>query len=99
MASGNGPYLSCIFFFFFFFPSPLFLGNGQLIRPSDLTLGGCAARDAADHILQFQTELQGCGSTLTVCGSLLSLRPSTFFCVFEVTAVRVCVCVFLLPDD
>ncbi|XP_030265200.1 zona pellucida sperm-binding protein 3-like isoform X2 [Sparus aurata] len=43
-----------------------FLGNGQLIRPSDLTLGGCAARDAADHILQFQTELQGCGSTLTM---------------------------------
>ncbi|XP_073318544.1 zona pellucida sperm-binding protein 3-like isoform X2 [Pagrus major] len=43
-----------------------FLGNGQLIRPSDLTLGGCAARDTADHILQFQTELQGCGSTLTM---------------------------------
>ncbi|KAM8722950.1 zona pellucida sperm-binding protein 3-like isoform 3-T3 [Acanthopagrus schlegelii] len=43
-----------------------FLGNGQLIRPSDLTLGGCAARDAADHILLFQTELQGCGSTLTM---------------------------------
>ncbi|GAA6228474.1 zona pellucida sperm-binding protein 3-like [Lates japonicus] len=43
-----------------------FLGNGQLIRPSDLTLGGCAALDAADHILQFQTELQGCGSTMTM---------------------------------
>ncbi|KAM7365332.1 hypothetical protein PAMP_016267 [Pampus punctatissimus] len=41
-----------------------FLGNGQLIHPSDLTLGGCAALDAADHILQFQTELQGCGSTV-----------------------------------
>lgn len=97
MASGNGPYLSCIFFFFFF-SSPLFLGNGQLIRPSDLTLGGCAARDAADHILQFQTELQGCGSTLTVCGSLLSLRPSTFFlCIWSNCCA--CVCVFLLPDD
>ncbi|XP_071320683.1 zona pellucida sperm-binding protein 3-like [Trachinotus anak] len=43
-----------------------FLGNGQLIRPSDLTLGGCAALDAADHILHFQTELQGCGSTMTM---------------------------------
>ncbi|XP_070813920.1 zona pellucida sperm-binding protein 3-like [Chaetodon trifascialis] len=43
-----------------------FLGNGQLIRPSDLTLGGCAALDMADQILQFQTELQGCGSTLTM---------------------------------
>ncbi|XP_023249098.1 zona pellucida sperm-binding protein 3-like [Seriola lalandi dorsalis] len=43
-----------------------FLGNGQLIRPSDLTLGGCAALDAADHILHFQTKLQGCGSTMTM---------------------------------
>ena len=87
MASGNGPYLSCAFFFSSSSSSSLFLGNGQLIRPSDLTLGGCAARDAADHILHFQTELQGCGSTLTVCGSLLSLRPSTFF------FLCVCVCI------
>ncbi|KAF3857203.1 hypothetical protein F7725_009062, partial [Dissostichus mawsoni] len=43
-----------------------FLGNGQLIRPSDLTLGGCAAVDAANHILHFQTQLQGCGSTVTI---------------------------------
>ncbi|XP_010738843.3 zona pellucida sperm-binding protein 3 [Larimichthys crocea] len=43
-----------------------FLGNGQLIRPSDLTLGGCAALHTADHILHFQTELQGCGSTMTM---------------------------------
>nr|WDY35402.1 LG24G003870-2 protein [Siniperca chuatsi] len=41
-----------------------FLGNGQSIRPSDLTLGGCAALGTTDHILQFQTELQGCGSTV-----------------------------------
>ncbi|XP_054479995.1 zona pellucida sperm-binding protein 3-like [Anoplopoma fimbria] len=41
-----------------------FLGNGQLIRPSDLTLGGCAALDTARHILRFQTELPGCGSTV-----------------------------------
>ncbi|KAM6957957.1 zona pellucida sperm-binding protein 3-like [Tautogolabrus adspersus] len=43
-----------------------FLGNGQLIRPSDLTLGGCAAVNAADHILQFQAELHSCGSILTM---------------------------------
>ncbi|KAK5891212.1 hypothetical protein CgunFtcFv8_018489 [Champsocephalus gunnari] len=43
-----------------------FLGNGQLIRPSDLTLGGCAAVDAAHHILHFQAELQDCGSTVTI---------------------------------
>ncbi|XP_041637401.1 zona pellucida sperm-binding protein 3-like [Cheilinus undulatus] len=41
-----------------------FLGNSQLIRASDLTLGGCAAVNAADHILRFQTELHGCGSKL-----------------------------------
>uniref|UniRef100_A0A668A9H5 Zona pellucida sperm-binding protein 3 n=1 Tax=Myripristis murdjan TaxID=586833 RepID=A0A668A9H5_9TELE len=43
-----------------------FLGNGQLINPRDLTLGGCAALDTSDHILLFQTELQGCGSIITV---------------------------------
>ncbi|XP_030607042.1 zona pellucida sperm-binding protein 3-like isoform X2 [Archocentrus centrarchus] len=43
-----------------------FLGNGQLIRPSDLTLGGCAAVNAEELILQFQTELEGCGSTVTM---------------------------------
>uniref|UniRef100_UPI0037E92B0F zona pellucida sperm-binding protein 3-like n=1 Tax=Semicossyphus pulcher TaxID=241346 RepID=UPI0037E92B0F len=43
-----------------------FLGNGQLIRPGDLTLGGCAALDTADDVVQFQAELQSCGSTLTM---------------------------------
>uniref|UniRef100_A0A665TBA8 Zona pellucida sperm-binding protein 3 n=1 Tax=Echeneis naucrates TaxID=173247 RepID=A0A665TBA8_ECHNA len=41
-----------------------FLGNGQLIRPSDLTLGGCTAVDTTDHILHFQTELHGCSSNM-----------------------------------
>ncbi|XP_019733946.1 zona pellucida sperm-binding protein 3-like isoform X2 [Hippocampus comes] len=40
-----------------------FLGNGQLIHPSDLTLGGCSLLDIADDMLRFQTELHGCGST------------------------------------
>ncbi|XP_063734113.1 zona pellucida sperm-binding protein 3-like isoform X2 [Eleginops maclovinus] len=48
-----------------------FLGNGQLIRPSDLTLGGCAAVDAARHILHFQTALQGCGSTVMITDEAL----------------------------
>lgn len=74
MASGNGLDLSCAF-------SSLFLGNRQLIHPSDLTLGGCATLDTADHILQFQTELQGCGSTMRVCGFLSPLL-SLFSCVF-----------------
>ncbi|XP_012712720.2 zona pellucida sperm-binding protein 3 [Fundulus heteroclitus] len=43
-----------------------FLGNGQLIHPDDLTLGGCMAVDAVDHILLFETELQGCGGTVTM---------------------------------
>ncbi|CAM9136407.1 unnamed protein product [Lampetra planeri] len=42
-----------------------FFGNGELIRPSDLTLGGCAAVDADDdHVLHFRSELHGCSSTI-----------------------------------
>ncbi|XP_061571700.1 zona pellucida sperm-binding protein 3-like [Cololabis saira] len=40
-----------------------FLGNGQLIRPGDLTLGGCAAAEVVDHVLLFQTQLHACDST------------------------------------
>ncbi|MEQ2290095.1 hypothetical protein AMECASPLE_000011 [Ameca splendens] len=43
-----------------------FLGNGQLIHPDDLSLGGCMAVDAVDHILLFESELQGCGSTVAL---------------------------------
>ncbi|CAJ1086913.1 zona pellucida sperm-binding protein 3-like [Xyrichtys novacula] len=43
-----------------------FLGNGQFIRPGDLTLGGCAAADSGGHVLKFQTELHGCGSMMTM---------------------------------
>lgn len=46
-------------------------GNGQLIRPSDLTLGGCEAFDTVDQIVLFQAELHGCGSSVLVCDSLL----------------------------
>ncbi|XP_024149962.1 zona pellucida sperm-binding protein 3 [Oryzias melastigma] len=48
-----------------------FLGNGKLIHPGDLTLGGCAAVDAVDRILLFQAELQGCGSTVKTTEEVL----------------------------
>ncbi|XP_077368480.1 zona pellucida sperm-binding protein 3-like isoform X2 [Festucalex cinctus] len=40
-----------------------FLGNGQLIRPSDLTLGDCRLLHVDDHMLRFRAELHDCGST------------------------------------
>ncbi|CAB1417217.1 unnamed protein product [Pleuronectes platessa] len=49
-----------------------FLGNGQLIRAGDLTLGCCAGVDTDDHVLSFQALLTGCGSTLKMTeGSLV----------------------------
>ncbi|KAJ8407523.1 hypothetical protein AAFF_G00273800 [Aldrovandia affinis] len=44
------------------------LGIGQLIEPSDITLGGCApvGQDNSAQALLFESELQGCGSTLTM---------------------------------
>lgn len=69
----------------------MFLGNGQPIRPSDLTLGGCAALEVVDHILLFQTELHGCSGTAMVSASvcphihlLLSILKSlaTALCFF-----------------
>lgn len=54
----------------------LFLGNGQLIHPSDVTLGGCVTQQTSDHILVFQTELQGCNSEQKVCFFLF------FFLIF-----------------
>jgi len=49
-----------------------FFGTGQLVNPSFLTLGGCAAvgEDPTTQVLIFQYELQACGSSLTVSGCL-----------------------------
>ncbi|KAJ8407588.1 hypothetical protein AAFF_G00274450 [Aldrovandia affinis] len=50
------------------------LGIGHLIQPSDITLGGCAPVGQGNSVqaLLFETELQGCGSTLTMTeGSLV----------------------------
>ncbi len=49
-----------------------FFGTGQLVNPSLLTLGGCAAvgKDPEAQVLIFEYELQACGSSLTVNGCL-----------------------------
>ncbi|XP_029107441.1 zona pellucida sperm-binding protein 3-like isoform X1 [Scleropages formosus] len=50
------------------------LSNGQLIQPSEITLGGCVpvGRDPSRGVLLFVSELHGCGSTLmTMTNSLI----------------------------
>lgn len=49
-----------------------FFGTGQLVNPSFLTLGGCAAvgEDPTSQVLLFEYELQACGSSLMVSGCL-----------------------------
>uniref|UniRef100_A0A8C9WRL5 Zona pellucida sperm-binding protein 3 n=1 Tax=Scleropages formosus TaxID=113540 RepID=A0A8C9WRL5_SCLFO len=50
------------------------LSNGQLIQPSEITLGGCApvGQDPSRGVLLFVSELHGCGSTLvTMTDSLI----------------------------
>ncbi|XP_062242514.1 zona pellucida sperm-binding protein 3-like [Platichthys flesus] len=44
------------------------LGLGRLIKPEEIMLGGCPATDVDNlsHVLVFESELQGCGSTLTM---------------------------------
>lgn len=44
------------------------LGNGKLIKPEEITLGSCPATefDSLSHVLVFEHELHGCGSTLLV---------------------------------
>ncbi|XP_059187458.1 zona pellucida sperm-binding protein 3-like isoform X2 [Centropristis striata] len=40
-------------------------GLGKLIKPEDIRLGGCSATEVDDlsHVLIFESELHGCGST------------------------------------
>ncbi|XP_018599799.1 zona pellucida sperm-binding protein 3-like [Scleropages formosus] len=49
------------------------LGAGQIIQPSEISLGGCAptGQDPSKGILIFLSELQGCGSTLMMTDSLV----------------------------
>ncbi|KAM7399836.1 hypothetical protein PAMP_019077 [Pampus punctatissimus] len=43
-------------------------GLGKLIKPEEITLGGCSATevDKLSHVLIFESELHGCGSTLVM---------------------------------
>lgn len=43
-----------------------FLGNGQLVNPADLTLGGCPVILVDDGVFHFRTALQGCNSTIVM---------------------------------
>nr|XP_023681563.1 zona pellucida sperm-binding protein 3-like [Paramormyrops kingsleyae] len=49
------------------------LGFGQLIQPTEVHLGGCAPKgqDASAQLLLFESELHGCGSTLTMTKDFL----------------------------
>ncbi|XP_042270240.1 zona pellucida sperm-binding protein 3-like [Thunnus albacares] len=44
------------------------LGLGKLIKPEEITLGGCSATeiDELSHVLIFESELHSCGSTLVM---------------------------------
>lgn len=44
------------------------MGMGKLVKPEELTLGGCSPTevDTWAHVLAFESELHGCGSTLEV---------------------------------
>lgn len=44
------------------------MGTGKLVKPGELTLGGCSPTEVDNwaHVLAFESELQGCGSTLEV---------------------------------
>ncbi|XP_077467279.1 zona pellucida sperm-binding protein 3-like [Stigmatopora argus] len=57
-----------------------FLGNGHLIHPSDLTLGGCGPIRRADRALFFRSELHACGGKAQITDDTLiytfSLRYS-----------------------
>ncbi|KAA0708890.1 Zona pellucida sperm-binding protein 3 [Triplophysa tibetana] len=45
-----------------------FYGNGQLVNPAFLSLGGCGAvgEDVKAQVIIFESELQACGSSLTM---------------------------------
>lgn len=44
------------------------MGRGKLVKPEELTLGGCPPVEVDNwaHVLAFESELHGCGSTLVV---------------------------------
>lgn len=53
------------------------MGTGKLVKPEELTLGGCSPTEVDDwaHVLAFESELHGCGSTLEVRMFISCLSP------------------------
>ncbi|XP_026119663.1 zona pellucida sperm-binding protein 3-like [Carassius auratus] len=58
-----------------------FFGTGQLVNPSFLSLGGCAAvgEDPATQVIIFEYELQTCGSSLNMTDSELVYTFTLFY--------------------
>uniref|UniRef100_A0A8C9RCF0 Zona pellucida sperm-binding protein 3 n=1 Tax=Scleropages formosus TaxID=113540 RepID=A0A8C9RCF0_SCLFO len=50
-----------------------FFGIGQLIDPSEITVGGCPVTgwDVSTKVLRFESQLQDCGSTLMITDTLI----------------------------
>ncbi|KAG7260326.1 hypothetical protein CRUP_030051 [Coryphaenoides rupestris] len=59
-------------------------GNGQRVKPSDLTMGGCAATSGTEDHLLFRAELHTCGSTLKMTEASLLY---TFSLAYEPTPI------------
>ncbi|KTG04260.1 hypothetical protein cypCar_00014719 [Cyprinus carpio] len=85
-----------------------FFGTGQLVNPSFLSLGGCAAigEDSKAQVLIFEYELQTCGSSVVVSGCMLRNVSSNIllptWVPFAATKVAEDVLVFslrLVTDD
>lgn len=66
------------------------MGRGRLIKPEELTLGGCPPTEVDNwaHVLAFESELHGCGSRLVV--SKLSFT-ACFFVLWH-QKVTCCLC-------
>uniref|UniRef100_A0A671RLM8 Zona pellucida sperm-binding protein 3 n=1 Tax=Sinocyclocheilus anshuiensis TaxID=1608454 RepID=A0A671RLM8_9TELE len=62
------PTFPSVFFFKVSYAYVIFFGNGKPLRSSAFTLGGCTAagEDPSAQVLIFESELHGCGCTLTV---------------------------------
>lgn len=60
------------------------MGRGRLIRPEELTLGGCPPTEVDHwaHVLAFESELHGCGSTLVVSKLSFTACSLPFFPFF-----------------
>uniref|UniRef100_A0AAV2LAI7 Zona pellucida sperm-binding protein 3 n=1 Tax=Knipowitschia caucasica TaxID=637954 RepID=A0AAV2LAI7_KNICA len=65
---------------------PDFLGNGQLIHSSELSLGDCPIEASTENTFHFQTTLQSCGSTMTLSEEALIYSFSLSYHPFPIGA-------------